>query len=101
MIGLHSSSQVESWRFIFCHDTDDSRAIRTAKRALEEKRRIKLSFFVVFCLQCGYCTTLVIIILASALPALLLDPGAASLINWQTLKYSLGVFQTRISHLEE
>lgn len=41
-----------------------------------------------------------VIILASALPALLLDPGAASLINRQTPKYSLDVFQTNIAHLE-
>lgn len=41
-----------------------------------------------------------VIILASALPALSLDPGAASLINRRTLKYSLDVFQTNISHLE-
>ncbi len=40
-----------------------------------------------------------VITLASASPAGL-DLGPASLINWQTLKYSVDVFQANISHLE-
>lgn len=48
------------------------------------------------------CRTTCVIILALALPALSSgpDPGPASLISWQTLKYSVDVFQTNISHLE-
>lgn len=103
VIGLRSSSQRDGWCFIFCHDADHRRAIRDAMRALEVST-VELNCLRFRGRRCGGgCEDTVwhyVILLASALPALSLDPEATSLITGRTMKYSQDVLQNNISHFK-
>lgn len=61
MIGLHSSSQLGSWYFIFCCKADHSRAISTSTQGPKMSTDVSTSPI----LQCGFCMTPVITLVST------------------------------------